>query len=47
MQKLKKLTNIKIIKIAPQQTKIKPKCKKYKCENIQTVLVVDGYARVV
>ncbi len=47
MQKLKKLTNIKIIEIAPQQTKVKPKCKKCKCEDIQTVVVVDGYTRVV
>jgi hypothetical protein len=47
IQKLKKLTNIKIIEIAPQQTKVKPKCKKCKCEDIQTVVVVDRYTRVV
>ena len=47
IQKLKKLTNIKIIEIQPQQTKVKPKCKKCKCEDIQTVVVVDRYTRVV
>jgi len=47
VQKLKKLTNIKIIEIQPQQTKLKPKCKKCKCEDIQTVVVVDRYTRVV
>jgi len=47
VQKLKKLTNIKIIEIQPQQTKLKPKCKKCKCEDIQTVVVVDKYTRVV
>jgi hypothetical protein len=47
IQKLKKLTNIKIIEIASQQTKVKPKCKKCKCEDIQTVVVVDRYTRVV
>ena len=47
IQKLKKLTNIKIIKIQPQQTKVKPKCKKCKCTDIETVVVVDRYTRVV
>jgi hypothetical protein len=47
IQKLKKLTNIKIIEIKSQQTRVKPKCKKCKCEDIQTVVVVDRYTRVV
>ena len=47
IQKLKKLTNIKIIEIKPQQTKVKPKCKKCKCTDRETVIVVDRYARVV
>ncbi len=47
IQRLKKLTNIKIIEIQPQQPKVKPKCKKCKCEDIQTVVVVDKYTRVV
>ncbi len=47
IQKLKKLTNIKIIEIVPQHTKVKPKCKKCKCEDIQTVVVVDKFTRVV
>jgi len=47
IQKLKKLTNIKIIEIQPQHTKLKPKCKKCKCEDIQMVVVVDKYTRVV
>jgi len=47
IQKLKKLTNIKIIEIKPQQAKHKPKCKKCKCEDIKTVVVVDRYVRVV
>jgi len=47
IQKLKKLTNIKIIEIQPQHTKVKPKCKKCKCEDIQMVVVVDKYTRVV
>ena len=47
VQRLKKLTNIKTIEIKPQHTKVKPKCKKCKCEDIQTVVVVDRYTRVV
>jgi len=45
IQRLKKLKNIKTIEIKPQQTKLKPKCKKCKCEDIQTVIVVDKYTR--
>ncbi len=47
IQKLKKLKNIKTIEIKPQQTKVKSKCKKCKCEDIQTVVVVDKYTKVV
>jgi hypothetical protein len=47
IQKLKKLTNIKTIEIKPQHTKLKPKCKKCQCEDIQTVVVVDKYTRIV
>ena len=47
IQKLKKLTNIKTIEIRPQHTKVKPKCKKCQCEDIQTVVVVDRYKKVV
>ena len=47
IQKLKKLTNIKIIEIEPKDKKVKPKCKKCKCEDIQTIVVVDRYTRVV
>jgi hypothetical protein len=47
IQKLKKLTNIKTIEIQPQHTKVKQKCKKCKSEDIQTVVVVDKYKRVV
>jgi hypothetical protein len=37
----------KSIEIKPQQTRVKPKCKKCKCEDIQTVVVIDRYKRVV
>ena len=48
IQKLKKLKNIKTIEVSPtQQIKVKQKCKKCKCEDIQTVVVVDKYTRVV
>ena len=47
VQKLKKLTNIKTIEIKPQQIRVKQKCKKCKCEDIQTVVVVDRYKKVV
>jgi hypothetical protein len=47
IQKLKKLNNIKIIEIQPQHSKVKPKCKKCQCEDMQTVVVVDKYTRVV
>ena len=42
-----KMQSIKTIEIEPQHKKVKPKCKKCKCENIQTVIVVDKYTRVV
>ncbi len=41
------MEGIKTIKIKPQHTKVKPKCKKCTCEDIQTVVVVDRYTRVV
>ncbi len=47
IQRVAKIEGIKIIEIKPQQTKVKPKCKKCKCENIQTVVVVDRYKKVV
>jgi len=47
IQRVAKMESIKTIEIKPQQTKVKPKCKKCKCEDIQTVVVVDRYARVV
>jgi hypothetical protein len=42
-----KMESIKTIEILPQQTKVKPKCKKCQCEDIETVVVVDRYTRVV
>ena len=47
IQRVAKIESIKTIEIKSQQTKVKPKCKKCKCEDIQTVVVVDRYARVV
>ncbi|VAW44956.1 Transposase, partial [hydrothermal vent metagenome] len=47
IQKLKKLTNIKTINIQPQNKQLKPKCKKCSHEDIQTVVVVDRYKKVV
>jgi hypothetical protein len=47
IQRVAKIESIKTIEIKPQQTKVKPKCKKCKCEDIQTVVVVDRYTRVV
>ena len=47
IQKLKKLINIKTIKIKPQSKQLKPKCKKCNSKDIQTVVVVDRYAKVV
>ena len=42
-----KIEGIKTIEIAPQQTKVKPKCKKCKCKEIKTVVVVDRYKKIV
>ena len=42
-----KMESIKTIEIKPQQKRVKPKCKKCKCEDRQTVVVVDRYVRVV
>jgi len=47
IQRVAKMESIKTIEIRPQHTKVKPKCKKCKCEDIQTVVVVDKYTRVV
>lgn len=47
IQKLKKLDNIKTLEIQPQQKQLKPKCKKCKCSDVQTVVVIDKYERVV
>ena len=47
IQRLKRLNNIKTIEIKPQHIKEKPKCKKCKCKDIQTVVVVDRYKKVV
>jgi hypothetical protein len=47
IQRVKKIESIKTIKIEPRQTKIKPQCKKCKCDDIRTVAVVDRYTRVV
>ncbi len=47
IQRVAKMEGIKTIKIKPQHTKVKQKCKKCTCEDIQTVVVVDRYTRVV
>ena len=47
IQRVAKIKGIKIIEIKPQQTKIKPQCRKCKCDDIQTVVVVDRYTRIV
>ncbi len=47
IQRVAKMESIKTIEIKPQQQKVKPKCKKCTCEDIQTVVVVDRYTRVV
>lgn len=47
VQRVAKIEGIQTIEIKPQQAKVKPKCKKCKCEDIQTVVVVDRYTRVV
>jgi hypothetical protein len=41
------MESIKTIEIQPQHIRVKPKCKKCKCEDIQTVVVIDRYKRVV
>ena len=38
---IQKLKNIKIIEIQPQHRRVKPKCKKCQCTDIQTVVVVE------
>ncbi len=47
IQRVVKIQSIKTIEIEPQHKKVKPKCKKCKCEDIQTVVVVDRYTKVV
>ncbi len=47
IQRVAKMEGIKTIKIKAQHTKVKQKCKKCTCEDIQTVVVVDRYTRVV
>ena len=47
IQRVAKIESIKTIEIQAEHTKIKPKCKKCKCEDIQTVVVVDRYKKVV
>lgn len=47
IQKLKKLKNIKTIEIKPHRTRVKPKCKKCQCKDIETIVVIDRYTRVV
>jgi len=47
IQRVAKMESIKTIEIKPQHKKAKPKCKKCKCEDIQTTIVVDKYTRVV
>ncbi len=47
IQRVAKIDTIKTIEIKPQQTRVKPQCKKCKCKDIQTVVVVDRYTRVV
>jgi len=47
IQRIKKIESIKTIEIKPQQQKVKPTCRKCKCEDIQTVVVVDRYKKVV
>ncbi len=47
IQRVAKIEGIKTIEIKPQQTRVKPKCKKCKCDDMQTVVVVDRYNKVV
>lgn len=56
VQRVAKMQGIKTIGISPnglipcgksQQTRVKPKCKKCKCEDMQTVVVVDKYKKIV
>ena len=47
IQRVAKIESIKTIKIEPQHKKVKPTCKKCKCKNIQIVVVVDKYKKVV
>ena len=47
IQRVAKIESIKTIKIEPQHKKVKPTCRKCKCKDIQTVVVVDRYKRVV
>jgi len=47
IQRVAKIAGIKTIEIAPQQQKEKTTCKKCKCKDIQTVVVVDRYNKVV
>ena len=47
IQRVAKIEGIETIEIKPQETRVKPKCKKCKCDDIQTVVVVDRYDRVV
>jgi len=47
IQRVAKIEGIKTIEIKPQHKKVKPKCKKCKCEDIQIVVVIDRYKRVV
>ena len=39
--------SVKTIETKPQVRRVKSKCKRCKCEDIQTVVVVDRYTRVV
>ena len=47
VQRVAKMQSIKTIEIKPQQTKVKQKCKKCKCEDIQIVVVINRYTKVV
>jgi len=47
IQRVAKIEAIKTIEIETQQIKVKPTCRKCKCKEIQTVVVVDRYNKIV
>jgi len=47
IQRVARIESIKTIAIKPQHKKVKPTCRKCKCKDIQTVVVIDRYTKVV